>query len=262
LEAAIGRVGAALLIVDPLMAYLDGDTNSHRDQDVRRALRPLADLAERTGVAVVVIRHLNKAPGGPAIYRGGGSIGIIGAARIALLVGQDPEDEDRRVLAPLKVNVGVKPAALAYRLEEAPNGSVRVAWEGECSLTAAQLLAAPATDEERGAVDEAVDWLCERLTDGAIDAKPLKADARRAGIAERTLWRAAKRLGVKTNDREGFGRGFPSRWSLPALLGHDDAYSATPGEWLGRRDVGSVGSDADSSGKPRDPSTSSEGLNP
>jgi hypothetical protein len=49
IEKGIERVGARLVVVDPLMAFLSGDTNSHRDQDVRRALAPLAGLAERTG---------------------------------------------------------------------------------------------------------------------------------------------------------------------------------------------------------------------
>jgi RecA-family ATPase len=52
LEAAIGEVEAKLVVIDPLMAYLDGRVNSWRDQDVRAALAPLARLArlaERTG---------------------------------------------------------------------------------------------------------------------------------------------------------------------------------------------------------------------
>jgi hypothetical protein len=234
-EAAIARVGAGLLIVDPLMAYLDGNTNSYRDQDVRRALRPLAELAERTGVAVVVIRHLNKAPGGPAMYRGGGSIGIIGAARIALLVGRDPEDEDRRVLAPLKVNIGPKPPALAYRLEEAPNGSVRVAWEGECSLTAEQLLAAPTDEEERGAIVEADEFLTDFLAAGPMATKTVIVEAGKAGIAERTLRRAAKRRGVR-HRKLGMGGGWV--WELPAEGGQAHGKMANPGEWPPSTDVG------------------------
>jgi hypothetical protein len=86
IEKGIGRVGARLVVVDPLMAFLSNDTNSHRDQDVRRALAPLASLAERTGASVLVVRHLNKAAANNPLYRGGGSIGIIGAARMAFVV--------------------------------------------------------------------------------------------------------------------------------------------------------------------------------
>ena len=111
IEKGIERVGARLVVLDPLMAFLSGDTNSHRDQDIRRALAPLAGLAERTGACVLVVRHLNKAPGNNPLYRGGGSIGIIGAARMAFVVGKDPQDENRRVLASTKNNLASRPRA-------------------------------------------------------------------------------------------------------------------------------------------------------
>jgi RecA-family ATPase len=113
-EQAITDVDAALLIVDPLMAYLGADTNAHRDQDVRRALAPLAAMLERTSCAGLLIRHLNKGQAGSALYRGGGSIGIIGAARFGLLVARDPDDDEARILAPTKCNIGPHPQHCAF----------------------------------------------------------------------------------------------------------------------------------------------------
>jgi len=138
------------------MAYLGGDVNSYRDQDIRRALAPLAKLADRTGAAVVVIRHLNKGSGVSPIYRGGGSIGIIGAARSALLVAKDPDapDSGRCALAPLKGNLAAPASALAYHVAVDADGVPRVEWEGASSHTAAALLAVPADDAERSAQEE------------------------------------------------------------------------------------------------------------
>jgi hypothetical protein len=90
LRRGVEQVGARLVVVDPLMAFLSGSVDSHRDQDVRRALAPLARLAEETGAAVVAVRHLTKTEGSNPLYRGGGSIGIVGAARSALLVAKAP----------------------------------------------------------------------------------------------------------------------------------------------------------------------------
>ena len=73
----------ALVVIDPLMAYLESRVNAHKDQDVRRALYPLKQLAERHDVAVIIVRHLTKQTASAGLYRGGGSIGIIGAARAA-----------------------------------------------------------------------------------------------------------------------------------------------------------------------------------
>lgn len=115
LGRALDTVDANLLVVDPLMAFLPPEVNSHRDQDVRRALAPLAELADDTGVAVVAIRHLNKSGGSNPKYRGDGSIGLIGAARSGLLVAEDPDAPDtRRILAPTKANLSEPAPSLAY----------------------------------------------------------------------------------------------------------------------------------------------------
>jgi hypothetical protein len=151
IEKGIRRVGARLVVVDPLMAFLSGETNSHRDQDVRRALAPLAGLAERTGASVLVVRHLNKAAANNPLYRGGGSIGIIGAARMEFVVGKDPQDENRRVVASTKNNLAKPPKSLMFTLEEAEGGSVRANWLGQSEVSAKDLLATSQDQEHAGA---------------------------------------------------------------------------------------------------------------
>src|SRR5215218_7347773 len=94
IEGAIERVGAALVVIDPLTAFLSEKTDSYKDQDVRRALAPLATLAERTRAAFLIVRHLTKAAGGNTLYRGGGSIAIIGAARSGLVIAQAPKTQN------------------------------------------------------------------------------------------------------------------------------------------------------------------------
>ena len=56
--------GAALVIIDPVSAYLGG-VDSHRDAAVRALLSPLSDFAAESGAAVVTVSHLNKMRGGP-----------------------------------------------------------------------------------------------------------------------------------------------------------------------------------------------------
>jgi hypothetical protein len=215
LREAIATTSAALVIVDPLVAHLAPATNAYRDQDVRRALAPLAALAGETGACVVAIRHLRKAAGDTnPLYRGGGSIGIIGAARVGLLVAADPDDPDRRVLAAAKSNLAALPPALGYRLVEAGGGVARVEWMGPVAHTAAALLAAPAGSDERGALVEAREWLAAELAGGGRPANEVLAAARAAGIAERTLRRARADLRVIAR-RAGFGRGGRWEWALP-----------------------------------------------
>lgn len=220
IERGIWRVGATLVVVDPLMAFLSGEANAHKDADVRRALAPLAAMADRTGAAVVVVRHLNKATGGNALYRGGGSIGIIGAARSALLVAKDPEDENRRVLAPMKSNLAQPAPSLAFTLEEADNGAVRVAWQGGTDLDATKLLATSAAKEEGDAFSEATEFLREILRDGPVLSQQVWDEARDLNISEPTLKRAKKSLGVEAvrENEAGEGRGAGRwMWEIPRL---------------------------------------------
>jgi len=211
IRRGIERVGARVVIVDPLMAFLSGDVNSHRDQDVRRALAPLKRLAEETGAAVVAVRHLNKGSGGNPIYRGGGSIGIIGAARSALLVARHPENESHRVLARQKNNLAKPVPSQVFTLTEAANGTVRVEWKGETSHTADALLAAPTAPEERSALDEAMEFLRDVLGNGPVWSKQVQKDAREADVTEITLKRAKAALGIRS-EKQGDGSW---AWALP-----------------------------------------------
>jgi RecA-family ATPase len=198
IERAIGRVGAALVVVDPLMAFLGEKTDSHKDQDIRRALAPLAALAERTRVTVLIVRHLNKAAGGNTLYRGGGSIGIIGAARSGLVVAKDPEDSERRILAANKHNLSRAAPSLVFRVGTAPNGAACVVWGGTSSLNAADILREPVDPEQRSALSEAKGFLSKELADGPVAAELVEKDAGAAGISKRTLKRAKRALGVKS----------------------------------------------------------------
>lgn len=229
LETAIVAHRATLVVVDVLMAFLDGAINAHRDQDVRGALAQLAAMAERTGAAILVLRHLNKSAGGPAIYRGGGSIGIVGAARSALVVGIDPQDESRCILAVTKANLARLAPSLAYRIVDA-SGTGRIFWEGATDHTAAQLLAMPTTPDERTAVDDAQDVLSEILSGGPVGAKEVRAEARSAGIADRTLDRAKQALGVTVARVGGLGSAGRWEWSLAAKAATIRLSTSPPGD--------------------------------
>jgi AAA domain len=218
IEREIRRVEATLVIVDPLMAFLPKKIDAHKDQDVRRALAPFASMAERTGVALQVVRHLSKSEGSSPIYRGGGSIGIIGAARMGALVAKDPKDEERRVLAPTKNNLAVHPKGLIYTLQEADNGAVRVLWAGDSEYTASELLQSVRVDRA-DARREAEDILVSLLSDGPVPKVTVEEEASAANISTGTLRRAKTSLGVITErENEVGGERGKGRWvwKLPA----------------------------------------------
>ena len=208
----IATVEACLVIIDPLMAFLPPNVNAYRDQDVRRVLTPLSQLAQRTGAAIVVVRHPNKMVGQSALHRGGGSIGIIGAARSGLLVAPDPHDPEgpRRILAAVKNNLAPPAPSLAYHIEGEKDGAGRIVWEGVASFSANQLIAPPLDGEESSMLTEAMDFLRGALADGTQPAAAMTKAAREAGITEQTLRRAKCALRCRSaKDGKGWF------WRLP-----------------------------------------------
>jgi len=219
IEGQIKEVGASMLIIDPLNAYIEGKVSTHNDHEVRSALTPLVQLAARVNVAVVGVRHLNKQTGGSAKYRGGGSIAFIGLARSGLMVGIDPEDPDKRILASSKGNLSRKPSSLRFRIVENADKQPFIEWLGLCDVTADQLCAPPESEETRSALADAKEFLQEQLADGAKSADELYKLADVHKIAQRTLRRARGALHIPKG----------KIWELPA------------GKAPGRPDVKAIG---------------------
>jgi hypothetical protein len=226
LDELVGESGASLLVVDPLVAHLPGQIDSHKDQSVRRALAPLYRLADARGCAIVALMHLNKAHGMAPLARLGGSSAFGNFARSVLLLDRDPDDPDGeegngRILAHIKCNVAPLAPSLLYNLEPillpATDGqpeleTSRLALLGESPHNGRALLAV-ANEDERSALDEATEFLLGELGDGTRHpAEDLFKGARRIGIRDRTLQRARKAIGAKT-EKADFGRGW--EWWLP-----------------------------------------------
>jgi hypothetical protein len=228
IEEIITRTRAALLIIDPLVAFLARGHNANSDQGVRRAFHALKGLAERTGVAIVAVRHLNKSMTANPLYRGGGSIGIIGAARCGLLLAPDPEDAERRILASTKDNLGLPPPSLAFRLLSSPGSDVaRVVWEGESQWTAGQLLRESASGvPTHSLLADAREWLRAALADGPRSAREILREAADAGLGRNLLYTARKlEGGAIAKERIPGGRWV---WSYPTGAVELPAISNTP----------------------------------
>ena len=227
LENVLQAGGVRVLIVDTVVAHIPSQHDTFKEQSVRRVLKPLAHMAERGNLGVVGVMHLNRRDARDVLTRISGSGGFGNLARQVLLFTHDPDDPDgpNRILAVGKSNVGAHAPTLRLRVTPdavpADDGEMiptaRLVVVGETDQTASQLLGPSLDDEERGAKAEAMDFLTGLLGNGEpVEAKTVKAAATDAGITNITLRRAAKALGVKTNERAGFGPGFPSRWRLLA----------------------------------------------
>lgn len=213
-----------LLVIDPVSAYI-GQVDDHRNSEVRGLLRPLADLAHETGVAIVLVTHLNKGVG-EAINRVIGSIAWAAAARAAWAVIRDPDDEKRRLLLCLKNNIGLESLGMAYRIASPPGeGDLaalsavgRVEWESEpLSVRADDVLGAPRGE---GVLDlaparaEAVGFLRELLKHGPVASEQIKIEAKSADVKWASVRRAKETIGIVAR-KVGFGEKAGWCWVLP-----------------------------------------------
>lgn len=205
------------LHIDPLAAHASVNISIYNDQEVRTMIMgPLAALAEETGACVTLVRHLTKQPGMPAMYRGGGSIGVIGAARFGLLFGRDPGDKDGATIAiaSTKANIGPAPPTLLFKLNGvAGSDHARVWWDPVPSHLSADDLAAPPTKPGQKALTGAQQWLLEFLMPRPRLVADVYAHGKEAGHSERSLDRAKGALNIQ-HQKAGFG-GSPMFWLLP-----------------------------------------------
>lgn len=108
-----------IIIIDPIASFV-GRTrvDDHRATELRLVLDPLSAMAEEYGVCVLLIAHMNKATG-EAVDRIAGSAAYRDAVRAAYLATEDPGDESRRLMIPVKENLpGFDRTALPFRLEK------------------------------------------------------------------------------------------------------------------------------------------------
>jgi DNA (cytosine-5)-methyltransferase 1 len=207
LRKAIHEVGARLVVIDTLNDFLN--CNVLGNQQVRRALRPLRQLAEETNVAIVLLRHLVKIASGHSLLRGGGSVGITAMARSQLKLYRHPDDPNLRVLLQDKSTLGPLSPSLMFEVVPVGNDACRLEWHGPCSLTVEDL-------ERKGkgspTLEAAEKFLLDKLADGPKEAERLVEQAR--GLcSKRTLDEAKRNLGIKTV-REGNGKDHKAFWSL------------------------------------------------
>lgn len=189
LEGAIEEYRPALVVLDPLQFYIGPDVDMHKANETRSRLALLAAMAEKYGCGIVLIRHLTKSQMDRGIYRGLGTIDIAAAARSVLLVGKT--QDGTRALVQIKNSLAEYGQALGFEIRQG-----HFFWTGEVDISAEDLLRPEAGQEEKTALEEAVEWLQGVLADGPTEARTILKEARQAGIAERTLNRAKAALRV------------------------------------------------------------------
>ena len=191
IERAIRQTGARLIILDPIQAYVGEKTDMNKANEIRPMFRRLAEIAERTGCAVILIGHLNKAAGGQSAYRGLGSIDFRAAARSVLLIGRVKREPNVRVIVHDKSSLAPEGKPIAFCLDPETGFS----WIGEYDITADELLSG-AGGNTATKTEQAERLILDLLADEKeLASEDLVKAAAEAGISERTVQNAKRNMG-------------------------------------------------------------------
>ena len=191
IEKAIIENNARLVIIDPIQAYLGADVDMNRANEVRPIFMRLGQVAQRTGCAILLIGHLNKAAGMQSLQRGLGSIDIAAAVRSVLFIGKLKHDPTMRILTHEKSSPAPPGVSLAFSLGD--EGGFR--WFGEYDITADEMLSGIEPQRETK-TQQAKDLICTLLAGGKqVLSEDIDKAALERGIPGRTVRDAKRELG-------------------------------------------------------------------
>ena len=191
IEKAIIENNARLVIIDPIQAYLGADVDMNRANEVRPIFMRLGQVAQRTGCAILLIGHLNKAAGMQSLQRGLGSIDIAAAVRSVMFIGKLKHDPTMRILTHEKSSLAPPGVSLAFSLGD--EGGFR--WVGEYDITADEMLSGIEPQRETK-TQQAKDLICTLLAGGKrVYSEDIDKVALERGIPGRTVRDAKRELG-------------------------------------------------------------------
>lgn len=204
LKSMIEEHDARLVCVDPFYGFLEGRIDSNSDPKIRIAAQPLVQLAHSFGAAFLLSRHLNKKSDESPLYRGGGSVGLIACCSNAVILGQDPENPETRVMAANRIKHDMPRRALSYTIEERTHEvagrTSRIRWLEEVDLEAADILAKPRKRGRPSDMDEHVAYIKSLLEGGrTMKSNDLEATVVEKFDISRMTYKTARKLaGVKS----------------------------------------------------------------
>lgn len=201
IENAIRENNARLVIIDPLQAFLGANVDMNRANEVRPIFRRLADVAQATNCAIVMIGHLNKASGSQSTYRGLGSIDITAVVRSLLFIGKVRTDPTTRVIVHEKSSLAPPGQSLAFSLGDEKG----FRWIGAYDISTEDLLAGSEGNKTELKQEQAVKLIEEFLSEGRkVSIAEINKEAAERGISERTVRLARNSMGDKiASERQG-----------------------------------------------------------
>ena len=213
IHAEMLKQKAVLLVIDPISAFL-AERDSHRDSSVRALLNKIRQFAVEGDYAVLLISHFNK-PGekvSSAVHRVMGSLGFVAAARSVYAIVRDPGDPDKKLLLPIKNNLGPDTEGFRFRIktdhkQKIVPRPVRLQWDKEAidETCIDEILSVSshkqATEEKKAKIRI---WLHRAIRPGQkMASKTFAKERKKRGFSERLVRELLPDFGYKRVQRKG-----------------------------------------------------------
>ena len=218
LETALKTIkGVKLVIIDPIGSFLGKGADSFKDNEVRAVLSPLAQIARKMNIAVVMVAHNRKGSSEFADDTVMGSRAFTGIARIVWHVSKSKDDKDQRLFLPGKNNLAKEDGGLSFRIDGSP---ARLVWdENKMDMTADDVARTDNSPEEsKSEFNEAEVWLRNRLESGLpVSVNEIKQEVKDAALSApwRVIQKVATKIGI-VRERGSFAGNY--NWRLPARI--------------------------------------------
>ncbi len=210
LEEIIKEVRPALLVMDPMQAYIGANVEMNAANKTRPVLTRLASLAERYDTAIVLVCHLNKNEKGSSITRTIGSMDIPGIARSSIAIGNVPNEEFQKFMSHEKSSNMQQGKTKLFHIDPDRGGIVI---DGESNLTMDEYNSLRNSNHRKNTDIEAAKlFLLDQIPDGKRLASELRNLGEANGFSYDTLNRARSELNIESK-KDGFGG--PCYWVKP-----------------------------------------------
>jgi hypothetical protein len=193
LELLIDRYEPKIVIFDPLVNFTGGKIDLNKSNEVRAMFRPLAAIARKKNIAIVIVAHTRKGGASNAAEAVSGSVDIVNASRSALVCYNDPESDNLGLITHAKHNYSKAGQTLKFEIKD--DGSFL--WAGYSRMGANELAQHSYDVKERKAVQAACEFLKRTLRLDAKEVPLVHKEAKALGIQVSHLRQAIFALGVR-----------------------------------------------------------------
>ncbi len=202
LEEIIKGISPALLVMDPMQAYIGENVEMNAANKTRPMLSRLVSLAEKYNVAIVLVCHFNKNSKGDSITRIIGSMDIVGVGRSAIAIGNVPNEERQKYMSHEKSSNAEHGKTKLFHIDPDNGGIV---FDGESNLLMEDYNILKRDNHRKNSdIAAAKLFLLDQMPDGKRLASELKTLGEANGFSYDTLNRARNELNIKSQ-KDGFG---------------------------------------------------------